>query len=92
MNRLFLSITLLLAAVVQAQTAQGGAAAEAPKNPARLEGRVVSAVTGEPLKRAAITLMPMPESYEKPSSTATDAEGKYRDGGAGSGPLSLVGG
>jgi len=29
------------------------------------------------LKRAAITLMPMPESYEKPSSTATDAEGKF---------------
>jgi protocatechuate 3,4-dioxygenase beta subunit len=53
-------------------------AATPPKTPARIEGRVLSAVTGEPVKRSTVMLMPMqPGGEVAPSSTLTDAEGRF---------------
>lgn len=53
-------------------------AEEEKKEPGRLEGQVTNAVTGAPLRRANIMLMPAePGPDVIPSSTVTDAEGRF---------------
>ena len=62
----------------QASPATPGTGQTAPKEPAKISGRVTNAATGEPLKRVNIIAQPAePGPDSVPSSTTTDAEGKF---------------
>ncbi|HEV3196284.1 MAG TPA: carboxypeptidase-like regulatory domain-containing protein [Bryobacteraceae bacterium] len=51
------------------------AAGQTPSEPCRVEGSVVNAVTGQPVRKARLTLMPAKGG--EPIGGATDAQGKY---------------
>jgi hypothetical protein len=54
------------------------AGAAKPEPPAKLQGRITNATTGEPLKRASIMLMPAePRPDSTPYSTSSDASGAF---------------
>lgn len=62
-----------------------------PQTPASIEGQVLNASTGEPLRKANVTLMPsQPAPESGPSSTSTDANGQFSMTGVAPGTYRLM--
>jgi hypothetical protein len=78
MRRLkFFLALLLFCASLRAQAVQQAPAAVKPEDKCSVEGTVVSATTGEPLKKAHLTLRPIGQQDPVPFGTTTDNAGHF---------------
>jgi protocatechuate 3,4-dioxygenase beta subunit len=85
----------LLPAVLCAQGAAGPQSAPDPKDACSIEGRVIDAITGAPLRNTALSLAPAPapgtaQSTLIGSGATSDAEGKFAMKGIGPGTYRLT--